>query len=82
MAHCVCLLKKFKGKPDAGNLHVRFDEGGSGCMCIPSSTLPRGKIFLNKLTAEQMGQRYKNRNIFMVIFFHFKSATPTHILTF
>jgi hypothetical protein len=23
----VCLSEKFKGKPDAGNLHVRFDEG-------------------------------------------------------
>jgi hypothetical protein len=24
---CVCLLVKFKGKPDAGNPLVRFDEG-------------------------------------------------------
>ena len=23
----VCLSEKFKGKPDAGNPHVRFDEG-------------------------------------------------------
>jgi hypothetical protein len=23
----VCLLVKFTGKPDAGNPHVRFDEG-------------------------------------------------------
>ncbi len=23
----VCLSEKSKGKPDAGNLHVRFDEG-------------------------------------------------------
>ena len=28
-----------KGKPDAGNPHVRFDEGGSGCESTPSSTL-------------------------------------------
>jgi len=35
LTFCVCLLEKFKGKPDAGalgkanaaNLHVRFDEG-------------------------------------------------------
>jgi len=23
----VCLMVKFKGKPDAGKPHVRFDEG-------------------------------------------------------
>jgi hypothetical protein len=23
----VCLVVKFKGKPDAGNPHVRFEEG-------------------------------------------------------
>jgi len=29
---------KFKGKPDAGNPHVRFDEGEGGCL-PPYSTL-------------------------------------------
>jgi len=30
---------KFKGKPDAGNPHVRFDEGEGGCL-PPYSTGP------------------------------------------
>jgi hypothetical protein len=28
----VCLLVKSTGKPDAGNPHVRFDEGEGGCL--------------------------------------------------
>jgi len=24
---CACLRREFSGEPDAGNLHVRFDEG-------------------------------------------------------
>ena len=36
----VCLLVKFTGKPDAGNLHVRFDEGEG--LFPPYSTMGRG----------------------------------------
>jgi len=33
---CVCLLAKSTGKPDAGNPHVRFDEGeGSALPTLP-----------------------------------------------
>ena len=31
---CVCLQVKFTGKPDEGNLHVRFDEGESDRLCM------------------------------------------------
>jgi hypothetical protein len=27
---CECLRREFPGEPDAGKLHVRFDEGGVG----------------------------------------------------
>ena len=33
----MCLVVKFKGKPDAGNPHVRFDEGEGG---VSLPTLP------------------------------------------
>jgi len=36
---CVCLLVKSKGKPDAGNPLVRFDEGEG---VTPLPTLPDG----------------------------------------
>src|SRR6266536_4371058 len=28
---CECLRQELSGEPDAGNPHVRFDEGGVGC---------------------------------------------------
>jgi len=40
-----CLIVKNIGKPDAGKLHVRFDEGGQGETCsllylkIPGKTI-------------------------------------------
>ena len=34
---CVCFETKFKGKPDAGKPHVRFDEGRSGGAMPPSA---------------------------------------------
>jgi len=34
---CVCLRREFPGEPDAGNPHVRFDEGEGR---KPLSTLP------------------------------------------
>ena len=45
LASCVCLVAKSKGKPDAGNPLVRFDEGEG----VPLPTLP-GDIFLYNLT--------------------------------
>ena len=27
IGHCACLRREFSGEPDAGNLHIRFDEG-------------------------------------------------------
>jgi hypothetical protein len=27
---CACLRRELSGEPDAGNLHLRFDEGGVG----------------------------------------------------
>src|ERR1700677_1653785 len=38
--HCACLRRENSGKPDAGNRHVRFDEGGGGRETGPSATLP------------------------------------------
>ena len=33
------LMTKFVGKPYAGKLHVRFDEGAGTVFCLPRSTL-------------------------------------------
>jgi len=33
------LMTKFVGKPYAGKLHVRFDEGAGKVFCLPRSTL-------------------------------------------
>ena len=48
---CACLRREFSGEPDAGNLHVRFDEGrvGRGVTVALSPTLPA-----RKLTVESM----------------------------
>ena len=39
---CACLRREFSGEPDAGNLHLRFDEGrvGRGLTVALSPTLP------------------------------------------
>jgi hypothetical protein len=39
---CACLRREFSGEPDAGNLHLRFDEGraGRGSTVALSPTLP------------------------------------------
>ena len=30
IGHCACLRRELSGEPDAGNLHLRFDEGRVG----------------------------------------------------
>jgi hypothetical protein len=39
---CACLRRELSGEPDAGNLHLRFDEGRVGrALCVAlSPTLP------------------------------------------
>jgi len=39
---CACLRRELSGEPDAGNLHLRFDEGRAGRAVgvAPSPTLP------------------------------------------
>src|ERR1019366_4540625 len=39
---CACLRRELSGEPDAGNLHLRFDEGrvGRGLAAALSPTLP------------------------------------------
>src|SRR5688572_8519031 len=39
---CACLRREFSGEPDAGNLHLRFDEGrvGRAYRVTLSPTLP------------------------------------------
>src|ERR1039458_9476306 len=39
---CACLRREFSGEPDAGNLHLRFDEGrvGRATRVALSPTLP------------------------------------------
>ena len=32
------------GEPDAGNLHVRFDEGERRCTSLPTRLPPRGGL--------------------------------------
>ena len=35
---CACLRREFPGEPDAGNLHLRFDEGRVGTRLLSYST--------------------------------------------
>jgi hypothetical protein len=30
IGYCACLRRELSGEPDAGNLHLRFDEGRAG----------------------------------------------------
>ena len=44
VGYCACLRRELSGEPDAGNLHLRFDEGRVGratCVAL-SPTLPPG----------------------------------------
>ena len=47
---CACLRREFSGEPDAGNLHLRFDEGrvGRATRVAPSPTLPARKLVLSR----------------------------------
>jgi len=38
IGHCACLRRELSGEPDAGNLHLRFDEGRVG-RGLPSPSL-------------------------------------------
>jgi hypothetical protein len=42
LGYCTCLRREFSGEPDAGNLHLRFDEGrvGRATRVALSPTLP------------------------------------------
>ena len=50
------------GKPDAGNLHVRFDEEGSGCLRTPSFTLLVHKNRLSSVLSISFGVSVNFRN--------------------
>src|SRR5258708_1982847 len=42
---CECLRQELSGEPDAGNPHVRFDEGGVGCGAGHAANKPqRGNL--------------------------------------
>ena len=45
IGHCACLRRELSGEPDAGNLHLRFDEGrvGRATGVAFSPTLPEDK---------------------------------------
>jgi hypothetical protein len=43
MSVCVCLRQEFPGEPDAGNLHVRFEEGEGSLHTERPSLLYREK---------------------------------------
>jgi hypothetical protein len=42
VGYCACLRRELSGEPDAGNLHLRFDEGrvGRAIVVALSPTLP------------------------------------------
>jgi hypothetical protein len=44
VGYCACLRRELSGEPDAGNLHLRFDEGrvGRAIVVALSPTLPPG----------------------------------------
>ena len=44
IGYCACLRRELSGEPDAGNLHLRFDEGrvGRATGVAFSPTLPIG----------------------------------------
>ena len=44
VGYCACLRRELSGEPDAGNLHLRFDEGrvGRAIVVALSPTLPEG----------------------------------------
>ena len=46
IGHCACLRRELSGEPDAGNLHLRFDEGrvGRATGVAFSPTLPVGRM--------------------------------------
>jgi hypothetical protein len=52
IGHCACLRRELSGEPDAGNLHLRFDEGrvGRATGVAFSPTLPIGRIDGRKKT--------------------------------
>jgi hypothetical protein len=46
---CACLEREFSGEPDAGNLHVRFDEGRVSRTCrvaLSPTLLVKGVLLL------------------------------------
>jgi hypothetical protein len=46
VGYCACLRRELSGEPDAGNLHLRFDEGrvGRAIVVALSPTLPINRI--------------------------------------
>jgi hypothetical protein len=46
VGYCACLRRERSGEPDAGNLHLRFDEGrvGRAIVVALSPTLPINRI--------------------------------------
>jgi len=39
IGYCACLRRELSGEPDAGNLHLRFDEGRVGRAMVSPSLL-------------------------------------------
>jgi len=52
LASCVCLVAKSKGKPDAGNPLVRFDEGEGIALptLLSSSRLVKRSMRISRTT--------------------------------
>ena len=50
LGYCTCLRREFSGEPDAGNLHLRFDEGrvGRATRVALSPTLPALKAYRSR----------------------------------
>src|ERR1019366_2471666 len=56
---CACLRRELSGEPDAGNLHLRFDEGrvGRGLAVALSPTLPARQAVTEPRPLGSGGQR-------------------------
>ena len=74
IGHCACLRRELSGEPDAGNLHLRFDEGrvGRATGVAFSPTLPEDKR-ITALMSVDTAEAHKAQN--QVIF---SKTSPTN----
>ena len=57
VGYCACLTRELSGEPDAGNLHLRFDEGrvGRAIVVALSPTLPSETFRAGTFSTGTMG---------------------------